>query len=103
LFLRKTVMLNGKKQKIIRQSDSELWVLDPSSQGTRNAMIWTWFGQISVQISENGEATTTPDSAENLFPKIVQAWVLMAKALPAMGGDSWEKHQDHLDNIVQCG
>jgi hypothetical protein len=65
-------------------------------------MIWTWFGQIPVHISENGEATTTPDSAENLFPKIVQTWVLMAKVLPVIGGDSSEKLQDRLDDIVQC-
>ncbi|KAH9544611.1 hypothetical protein CY35_12G002800 [Sphagnum magellanicum] len=100
-FLRKTVTLNGTKCEIINQSDSELWVKDPFGQGTSNAMIWTWFGQIPVHISENGEATTTPDSAENLFPKIVQTWVLMAKVLPVIGGDSWGKHQARLDNIVQ--
>jgi hypothetical protein len=55
-----------------------------------------------VSCLKNGEATTNPDSAENLFPKIVQTWVLMAKVLPVIGGDSWEKLQDRLDNIVQC-
>ncbi|CAM6038130.1 unnamed protein product [Sphagnum compactum] len=101
-FLRKPVTLNGIKCEIIRQSDSELWVLDPFREGPSHAMIWTWFGQIPVPISENGEATTTPHSAANLFPKIVQTCVLMAKVLPVIGGDSWEKHQDRLDNIVQC-
>ncbi|CAK9198094.1 unnamed protein product [Sphagnum jensenii] len=101
-FLRKTVTLNGIECDIIHQSDSELCVMDPLGQGPSNAMIWTWFGQIPVPISENGEATTDPDSAANLFPKIVQTWVLMAKVLPRNGGDSWEKHQVRLDNIVQC-
>jgi len=51
-FLRKTVTLNGTKCEIINQSDSELWVKDPFDQGTSYAMIKTWFGQITVQISE---------------------------------------------------
>ncbi len=51
-FLRKTVMLNGTKCEIINQSDSELLILDRFGQGTSYAMIKTWFGQITVQISE---------------------------------------------------
>ncbi len=44
--------LNGTECEIILHLDSELWVKDPFGQGTSHAMIWTWFGQISVQISE---------------------------------------------------
>jgi hypothetical protein len=52
LFLRKPVTLNGTDCEIIRQSDSELWVIDPFGEGPSHAMIWTWFGQIPVHISE---------------------------------------------------
>ncbi len=51
-FLRKPVTLNGTKCEIINQSDSELSVLDPLDQGTSYARIKTWFGEITVQISE---------------------------------------------------
>jgi hypothetical protein len=51
-FLRKSVTLNGTECEIICQSDSELWVMNPFGEGTSHAMIKTWFGQISVKISE---------------------------------------------------
>ncbi len=90
-FLRKNVTLNGTKCEIIHQSDSELWVIDPFGHGTSNAMIWTWFGQIPVHISELSSC-----NQHRLAPKIIlKALWHVAKSQPLV-------HPSYLKNLFLC-
>jgi hypothetical protein len=91
LFLRQNVILHGIECEIILQLDSELWVEDPFGQGTGHAIIRTWFGQISVQISEVSFC-----NQHRLAPKIIlKALWHVAEFQPLV-------HLSYLKNLFLC-